>query len=203
MRYFVDTEFIVAHWGDLSLISVGVIAEDGRTFYREIEDAPLWNADAFAKDHVIPQLHMRQDDQHDVRCPEPRSEHDCPVTSPQQLRLDFLEFVAADQQIPEFWADFGAYDYVILSETFGGMEMWPTFYPCYFNDIQQWARQLGAHLPPVQIADAPYAEHHALYDAMTCLAKWQMLQGLEQAIARSVLKPALAQKLTKSGLALP
>lgn len=200
MRYFVDTEF---DWP--LLLSLGIIAEDGRTFYRELALARV-QPTRFLDEHVLPQLHgvVQPVDEYggQLVCPT-RDEHECPLVHETQLRQELLEFVAADQQPPEFWADYGAYDYVALCEILGGMARWPTAWPMYFNDIQQWARQLDVILPPIKIQNAPYGEHHALYDAMVCMAEWQMLQGMEQAIAQSVLKPALAHKLTKSGLALP
>jgi hypothetical protein len=52
MRYFLDTEF-VEQPNTIELISIGLVAEDGREFYAINQEANLNNADQWVKDNVL------------------------------------------------------------------------------------------------------------------------------------------------------
>lgn len=209
MRLFVDTEFSWPH-----LLSVGIHAENGSQFYREIVHAHV-QRNEFLDTHVLPQLHgvvrevavdrLAKFTETRLICPTRKDEHDCPLVTPAQLREDLLQWVAAlntDQL--EFWADYGAYDYVILCEALGGMACWPEGWPMYFNDLQSFAHLSGIIVPEIVLGETPLKPHHALYDAMVCCAGWQMLKAAETAIAAQVMKKQYAQNLrSPGGLVLP
>lgn len=57
MNIFLDTEF--SNFTDYDLISIGMVAEDGRTFYGERQDFELAACNAFVKKAVLPQLGKR------------------------------------------------------------------------------------------------------------------------------------------------
>jgi hypothetical protein len=57
VKYFFDTEFI-EDGRTIELLSIGMVAEDGRELYRENSEAPISLANDFVKEHVFPHLTM-------------------------------------------------------------------------------------------------------------------------------------------------
>ncbi|EUA87891.1 hypothetical protein I551_5687 [Mycobacterium ulcerans str. Harvey] len=106
MRYFYDTEFI-EDGRTIELVSIGVVAEDGREYYAvSTEFDPEW-AGSWVRAHVLTKL------------PSPASQV---WRSRRQIRLDLEEFLGVDsgEQI-ELWAWVGAYDHVALCQLWGPM----------------------------------------------------------------------------------
>lgn len=148
MRYFIDTEFAEA--GDrivptIDLISIGIVAEDGREFYAESSEFSEELCNKWVKEHVFPLLGP----------PERR-------LSRAEIRDKIAEFVGDDQE-PEFWAYYADYDWVVFCWLFGAMVDLPRNFPKLCLDLQQWWIQLGRpnHVKP----EAPPCEHDALHDA--------------------------------------
>ena len=56
MNIFIDTEFGHDDWADVDLISIGLVAADGRTFYAERLDFDLALVNAFVRENVMPLL---------------------------------------------------------------------------------------------------------------------------------------------------
>lgn len=143
MRYFVDTEFCFdAKQCSVAPISIGIVADDGREFYAC--NANWWDGaidiPAFIVEQVIPAL----DDPDQVLFV-----HGEWGT----VARDLLTFIGDDT--PEFWGDYAAFDYVVLSIIMGGFDAWPNGWPMHINDLQQDAvPSLPSKVP-----------HNALHDA--------------------------------------
>jgi len=58
MKLFFDTEFTGLHQ-DTTLISLGIVSEDGRTFYAEFSDYNLDQVDEWIRDNVISRLRLK------------------------------------------------------------------------------------------------------------------------------------------------
>ena len=84
MKYALDTEFI-EDGHSLTLLSVGLVAEDGREYYAEVADVDHGRANAWVPANVL--THMRQ-------LPEA-------LKTRQQIRGDLLSFIGDDS--PTFW----------------------------------------------------------------------------------------------------
>jgi len=139
MRYFIDTEYLWdAAKGRVIPISIGIVAEDGREFYAQDWDGffacDTWG-DAWFMANVYPLL-----SQHSAKHRE-------------FIAQDIRAFIGDD--VPEFWGDYSAFDYVVLSMLMGDFGAWPQGWPMHVNDLQQ----AGATAGP---SDVP---HHALADA--------------------------------------
>lgn len=171
MRYFLDTEFIEdGHCVDL--LSVGIVAEDGREFYAENQECDLSLANDWVKENVIPHLWHRQADKREYNA-WLRDGGQGGVFTREMLWREVNSFCSVREYgRPEFWTDCGAFDYVALSNLFGGMAHWPDGWPYYFNDLMQWADQLGASLMPQFTM-----QHHALEDARHNRKNWEMLNA--------------------------
>jgi hypothetical protein len=168
MRYFYDTEFI-EDGKTIDLISIGIVAEDGREYYAISTEFNPKKASNWVKENVIVHLPPREVGQLDS--PRLREESHA-WKSRAQIRADLLTFCDSyEHGRPEFWGWYGAYDHVALCQLFGTMMDLPTGWPMYTRDLQQWADSLGiAHLP-----EQPKDQHNALADARWNRAAWELL----------------------------
>lgn len=155
MRVWFDTEFI-DDGRTIDLISIGLVAEDGREYYAENEDADHSRACPWVRANVLPHLTG-------------------PLRSRRQIAADLTEFCGRD---PEFWAWFASYDWVVLAQIYGRMMDLPEQWPMYCLDVRQLMHSLG----DPRIID-PKKTHHALDDARWTRDVWRQLQGTTDARA--------------------
>lgn len=158
MRYWYDCEFI-DDGKTIDLISIGIVAEDGREFYVESADFDKGKANQWVRAHVLPQLKG--------------GEYRWPRHSIKVTLLDFLDI--EDYGTPELWGYYSAYDHVAFCQIFGTMMDLPKGYPMYTRDIKQWCVMLGDPKLPEQ----GEGEHNALADARWNRAAWEFLHHLE------------------------
>lgn len=153
MRYFYDTEFI-EDGQTIELISIGIVAEDGREYYAVSTDFDPAKANAWVRDNVINQL------------PSPS---DSVWKSSATVREEVLRFITADSTEPQLWAWVGAYDHVVLAQLWGDMAGLPRDIPRYTRELKQYWEMAGRpKLPPI-----PDGNHDALVDARHNLAKFR------------------------------
>ena len=122
MRYFIDTEFHEKP-GTLELISIGIVAEDGRELYRASSDFKLSGGNSWVEENVLPYL------------PAPESR-----VSVARIAEEVLRFVDPD---PEFWGYYADYDWILFCWLFGPMVDLPDHFPRYCLDIKQFCKSLG------------------------------------------------------------
>ena len=153
VRYFIDTEFHErGPKHAIDLISVAIVAEDGREFYACNQDFNERKASDWLKENVLPHL-------------PPKPHYAFPYHGRAWMRFSDIapaitEFIGDDPK-PEFWGYFCAYDYVVLSQVMGGMERWPKGWPYLMYDLRQALDAI--EFPHItQDDDAP---HDALQDA--------------------------------------
>ena len=146
MRYYLDTEFY-EDGRTIDLISIGIVAEDGREFYACSLSAE-WSTihrEPWLVANVIPHL-------------PPRS---APVWMTRtEIRVRLLAFIGEDSS-PEFWAYYADYDWVALCQLFGRMIDLPKHFPMFCRDLKQLAVDKGNPPLPKQTI----GEHDALADA--------------------------------------
>lgn len=147
-RYFFDTEF----WErgpayPIALLSIGIVADDGREFYAVNADAPWGDIETspdadWLRRNVVPHLGN-------------------PGLSLEVLRYRLKEFFTPRPS--ELWAYFADYDHVVLCQIFGRMIDLPDGMPMYTHDLKQELDRRNLkkeHLPPQK-----GTEHNALEDA--------------------------------------
>lgn len=170
MKYWYDTEFI-EDGTTIDLLSIGIVAEDGRELYLENGDADRSKASDWVKEHVLPSLSECRLD-HDPHC-------DCPVRPKVIIGALLREFCdPAEHGKPEFWGYYSAYDHVVLCQLFGTMMDLPKDWPMYTRDLKQWCDELGNPRLPEQ----GKGEHHALSDACWSREAWQFLADYEYSL---------------------
>lgn len=149
MKYWFDTEFI-EDGVTIDLLSIGIVSEDGRSYYAESSEADRSRANEWVQANVLPHL------------------HGLPI-SRASIRRDILDFVGTDK--PEFWGYYADYDWVVLCQLFGRMVDLPKGWPMYCRDLKQWCDFIGSPKLPAQNG----IEHHALEDARGIRDRWLFL----------------------------
>lgn len=144
MKYFYDTEFL-EDGETIDLISIGIVAEDGREYYAVNLNAdwPRISRHQWLSKNVFPQLP-------DASTWKPKN----------QIRDEVKAFLLATPNT-ELWAWFSAYDHVVLAQLFGRMIDLPDGIPMYTNDVRSLVDLTGIDQLPKQKSGA----HDALQDA--------------------------------------
>lgn len=160
MRYFLDTEF--SERGSeypLLLISVGIVAEDGREFYAIHSEFSPDDCNLWVRDNVLP--HLDLNDGWDRRC------------ALDEMEAQLLQFCDVQKYgKPEFWGYYADYDWVVFCQIFGAMIHLPKGWPMYCRDIKQLCDDLGN--PP--LPQQGKGEHNALLDARWNKLAFEFLQ---------------------------
>lgn len=157
MKYFLDTEFIEAGpYKPIQLISIGIVAEDGRTFYAISDEFNYLEASPWVRDNVLSVLE-----------PFPRAKLSV-------IGKCIAEFVYDRQpDKPEFWGYFADYDWVVFCQIFGTMMDLPKWFPMFCMDIKQLCNDKGNPALPAQES----VVHNALNDARWNKMAYEFLMG--------------------------
>ena len=147
---FYDLEFGVTA-PEVTLVSLGVVAEDGREFYAVSSEFDPLAVHPWVRENVLPQL-------------PPASTW----RSRRQIREELLEFLGPD---PVLWAWYGAYDHVALCQLWGQMPELPRALPRFTMDVRQLWEHLGRPALPRQESGL----HDALADARHVKVRWEAL----------------------------
>jgi hypothetical protein len=174
-RYFYDCEFH-EDGRTIDLLSIGMVAEDGREYYAINCEADWERASAhpWLADNVLPHLPGWWDLDHKVWRPDavdPR------VMRRRQIAEEVAAFISAgseQRKENELWAHYAAYDHVALCQLWGRMVDLPPAVPMYTNDLQQVARTYGVDLKA--LAGKQEDEHDALADARWDLQAYRELE---------------------------
>lgn len=146
MNIWFDTEFIDTG-REVHLLSLGMVRQDGLTYYAEPDDAPKHLACEWVQKNVLPHLTG-------------------PTKPRQQIKDDVIEFCGAH---PVFWGYFASYDWLLLCQLFGRMLDVPPHWPNFVLDVQQWRVMNGIRDLPKQSS----TEHNALNDALWTREAWE------------------------------
>jgi len=183
MKYFIDTEFIEGfnkpllgkrrHFIDL--ISIGIVAEDGREYYAISNEYDYHNADEWVRENVIIPMYIDTVHGDNRNIFDAGNFHYAYGKSNKQIAKEILEFTGcwrdsifwrAGNDTPEFYGYYADYDWVLFCSLFGRMIDLPKGFPMYCRDLKQMAddSRIDKKHPhyPKQLK-----EHNAL-----CDAKW-------------------------------
>lgn len=202
MKYFLDTEFHEYKKDKLTdtieLISIGIVAEDGRELYR-ISDQFAINpacANEWLMANVIQPLCVTIDPEtewngrshqdanivYDVIA-QNRTKSDL-VKSNYNIRRDIIEFIGNDKN-PQFYAYYADYDWVVFCWLFGQMIDLPKSFPMYCRDLKQTFDEVFEDVNHDEIKALPSYpkqdnEHSALDDARWNKRLYDFLQSVTQ-----------------------
>jgi hypothetical protein len=205
MKFYYDTEFIAGDkqrrflgWPiggpipTIDLISLALVAEDGRELYLLNKDCDLafaW-ADEWVREHVLKTIWMehstpamRDTSLFAFTLDNLRKIFEMKGVSRPQMKWQVLIFVHAEAydhfvggideffEAPftdehEFLGDYVAFDWVAMSQLFGRMVDLPKGFPMHATDLHQERLRMGlSYEQKLLLAPEPAIEHHALHDA--------------------------------------
>lgn len=162
MRIFLDTEFI-EDGKTIDLISIGMVREDGKTYYAISTEFKKRKASQWVKNNVLSHLPPRH--ANPMYDGPNRFEQSRAWKPRKQIAQEIVEFCG---DAPEFWGYYCDYDWVVLCQLYGTMMELPKSWPYYCRDLHQLLDHMGRqHIK--QPEDAP---HHALSDARWIKETW-------------------------------
>ena len=157
-RYFYDCEFI-EDGRTIELISIGVVAADGREFYAVSTDFDPDTAGHWVRRNVLGKLPSPSDPRWRSRA---------------RIRDHLYEFLMAPGLPIELWAWYAAYDHVVLGQLWGAMPAMPREIPKLTKEIRQHWEVAGC--PP--IPEPGKDRHNAMADARLGYARWMAAEAV-------------------------
>jgi hypothetical protein len=151
MRIYFDTEFI-EDGRTIDLLSIGMVRENGETYYAEPAEADRSRASEWVQENVLPYLTG-------------------PVKPRTEIAAEIVDFVGED---PEFWAWYADYDWVALCQLYGTMMDLPNGWPMFCRDYKQEVARFQPDViwvPEQTAEDGP--EHNAISDAKWLARAWR------------------------------
>jgi 3' exoribonuclease, RNase T-like len=176
----------------IELISIGMVAEDGREYYAVCSDAPwdrIRQSDWLVR-NVLPSLPVTCRKTLDTYLAHPEGVWPYPSLDPvgidlrnslvkprQVIANEVRDFILAAPD-PELWAWYAAYDHVVLCQLWGPMIALPEGIPMFTSDLRQECERLGnPELPSMP----DLTEHNALSDAREVMYRKRYLAELSPA----------------------
>lgn len=162
-EYDYDCEFL-EDGRTIELISIGIVSESGREYYAVNADMPVRRIrkSQWLMDNVVPTLPKPAGDWNNHMPRRWLFDYYNPVVKRRaRIATEVRDFLLAEGP-PALWADYGAYDHVVLCQLFGRMIDLPDGLPMWTHDIQQALEQAPpGFVPPQQES----GHHNALEDA--------------------------------------
>lgn len=142
----------------MELISIGIVAEDGREFYAISSEFDESKVNDWVRSNVLPKI------------PKPKDR-----MSIDEIAKQIRDFVGNE---PEFWAYYADYDWVLLCWCFGAMVDLPPSWPMFCMDFKQHMveRKISKEMLPCQEESS---KHDALADARWLRDAWEATKATE------------------------
>lgn len=175
MNLYFDTEFTGLR-KNTTLVSIGVVADDGKKFYAEFTDFDEKQCDQWIEDNVLKHLILNGNDNLDARLGE--GENTTVVLGcKDDIKNELADWISQFESV-QFVSDVCHYDFVLLIDLFGTAWDFPKNVSAYCHDINQdIARHYGISekdafdMSREDIVFELYqrvidgSKHNALYDA--------------------------------------
>lgn len=182
MKVFFDTEFTGLHQ-NTTLISFGLVAEDGRTFYAELNDYNKTQIDLWIQENVINNLILNDK--------AVAAESDANVhfryrgdTGYIATKLEkWITSLTDTDEVVEMWSDCLSYDWVLFCELFGGALKIPNnvyyipFDICTLMKIKGVDPDINRE-EFVELSGYKTMKHNALHDAKVIKACYDILKNM-------------------------
>jgi hypothetical protein len=178
MKYFFDTEFY-EDGKTIDLISLGMVAEDGRELYLCNCEARLDRVSDWVRVNVLPTLPpygnkawvTRQEMANQLVL---FTGVDVPFIRVNDATMGMRTAPVRDTTPVQFFAYYASYDWVCLCQLFGTMMKLPEHFPRWCSDL----KQLSVELQVAKQLPKPENAHDALADAKWNLELYSFLMGV-------------------------
>lgn len=185
MKFFIDTEFMEDGERIIPL-SIGIVSERFHSLYIVVTDVDRSLANEFVVANVLPTIDIP------------------PPNGVVYLRLARAEVAGAieswlvglTEDGIEFWADYGAYDWVLFCQLWGNMTDLPEEFPMFVRDVEQFRHAVGWAGPFPYEESRDYSaepEHNAINDAYSTFQRWAFLTALVEARDTELTPEAFVQ----------
>lgn len=177
MWYTYDCEF-KEDGRTIDLISIGMVAEDGREFYAVSNefDTRRVARDDWLMNNVMSSIEHEQwlvvdadgfPVVRDILVVDPAAR------SRDEIAQGIVDFIGTDNHA-ELWAWYGAYDHIALCQLFGKMLDLPDKVPMFTNDLKTLVKLAGN----VRCPEQPAGNHNALEDAKFNVVRYNYLMDI-------------------------
>ena len=187
MKIFFDTEFTGLH-KDTTLISIGLVSEDGRQFYAELTDYDLEQCNDWIEKNVLENLITYRDDNFEKANYIPNLHVGDKQNISMALKNWFKQFKSV-----ELVSDVSHYDFVLFIDLFGtAFDLPDNICPACYDINQDIARKYSISQQEAfdksreDILFQVYKEnvingdkHNALYDAKVIRELYQILNNVD------------------------
>jgi len=186
MRVFFDTEFTGLHQ-NTTLISIGLVSEDGKTFYAELNDYDKSQIDNWLQSNVIDNLLFNNYNYYQ-NVPESFinkvSEYHLKASS--KMVAEHLALWLSQFEKVEMWSDCLAYDWVLFNQLYGHVFNIPkNVYYIPFDICTLFViRNIDPDINREEFAgmqnDSQKQKHNALWDAKVIKACYLLLESFKK-----------------------
>ena len=162
MKIFFDTEFTGLH-AKTTLMSIGLVDENGRTFYAELDDYDKTQVDDWLEDNVVSNFTGEN------------------TMNMKQLKSALTEWLVAYDSV-EIWSDCLAYDWVLFNSIFGTAFDIPKnvyyipFDICTMMKLKGVDPDINREEYAFNAVPAIAQKHNALWDAQVIRACYEILR---------------------------
>ena len=174
MNIFFDTEFTGLHQRT-TLISIGLVSEDDRTFYAEFTDYNSSQVTDWVEEHVLKNLTTQILDEYQKSYIMVNDNDTIVRGDSQYIAGALTSWLMQFNETLYFWADCPAYDWVLFCELFGGAQYIPddVYYIPFDLSTYRLARGYIVGSPRKESVKVPDSvQHNALDDARNVYALW-------------------------------
>lgn len=117
MRVYFDTEFSGLH-KETTLISIGLVADNGQTFYAELNDFDKEQIDDWLQENIINKLSFNNQHYTIPRRPPVRTDNYVMKGNSQDVSIQLKTWLEQFDKV-EIWSDCLSYDWVLFNNLFG------------------------------------------------------------------------------------
>lgn len=172
MRIFFDTEFTGLHQ-NTTLISIGLVAEDGKEFYAELDDYDKSQVDEWLETNVINNLIVNADRKiyHRVE------EHQTIAKGDREFIGSLLDGWLTQYDQVEIWSDCLSYDWVLFNQLFGHAFNIPknVYYIPFDICTLMKIKDVDPDINREEFAGIEGKKHNSLHDARVIRACYEKL----------------------------
>lgn len=171
MKIFFDTEFTGLHQ-NTTLISIGCIAEDGKTFYAELEDYDKNQIDEWLRENVINNLAKSLGELFYMA-------DSTSYGNTHRIAKDLKEWLTQWDKV-EMWSDCLSYDWILFNQLFGHAFNIPknVYYIPFDICTLMKIKGVDPDVSREEFAGIPGSKHNALHDAKVIKACYDKLMAM-------------------------